>query len=474
MTDTYRMEKDSLGEMRVPNTALWGAQTQRAMENFPISNLRFPRSFIAALGTIKKAAAETNRDLGLLPESVARDVIAAADEVIAGKLDEHFVLDIFQTGSGTSSNMNANEVIANRAIQLQGGQIGEKGVHPNDHVNIGQSSNDVIPTAMQVAACLRIQNELIPALRTLQKSLEAKAAEFDRIVKSGRTHMMDATPVRLGQEFGGYARQIALGIRRIEEAANDLAELPLGGTAVGTGVNTHEEFPPKTIARISAATGVEFREASNHIERQGTRDTIVYAHGALNTLAVSLTKIANDLRLMASGPRAGIAEITLPAIQPGSSIMPGKVNPVIPEAVTMLSAQVMGNHTTVTVSGMGSYFELNVMMPVMAYALLQSIELLASGARVFAGKCIDGITANEDRCTELLEGNPSLATALAPRIGYDLAATIAKEAFRRRTTAREVAYELSGLPRAEVDEIMNALEMTHPGIPGGVMLPGGG
>jgi fumarate hydratase class II len=285
---------------------------------------------------------------------------------------------------------------------------------------------------------------------------------------------MDATPVRLGQEFGGYAAQVALGIRRIEAAADDLAELPLGGTAVGTGVNTHEDFAKKTIERLSKATGVQFREASNHFERQSTRDTVVYAHGALNTLAVSMSKIANDLRLMASGPSAGIAEITLPAIQPGSSIMPGKVNPVVAEAVTMVGAQVMGNHTTITVGGLGSYFELNVMMPVMAHALLQSIELLASSARVFAEKCIDGITVNEERATELLERNPSLATALAPRIGYDLAATIAKEAFKRKTTAREVAYELSGLNRSEVDEIMDARAMTHPGIPGGTILPGGG
>jgi fumarate hydratase class II len=347
-------------------------------------------------------------------------------------------------------------------------------VHPNDHVNLGQSSNDVIPTAMQVAACERIQQHLVPALSVLEQSLERKAREFDDIVKSGRTHLMDATPVRLGQEFSGYAAQVALGVRRLQDAVSDLAELPLGGTAVGTGVNTHEDFARKTIDRLAADSGVEFREASNHFERQSTRDTIVYAHGTLNTIAVSLTKIANDLRFLASGPRAGIAEITLPTIQPGSSIMPGKVNPVIPEAVTMVGAQVMGNHTTITIGGIGSYFELNLMMPVVAHALLQSIELLAAAARVFAEKCVDGITANEERCSELLEGNPSLATALAPRIGYDLAATIAKEAFKRRATAREVAYELSGLSREEVDEIMNAREMTHPGIPGGVMLPGGG
>ena len=470
----YRVEKDSLGEMKVPGDALWGAQTQRAVENFPISNLRFPRAFIAALGLIKRSAAETNVELELLPNDVAKDVIASANEVIEGKHDAHFVIDIFQTGSGTSSNMNANEVIANRAIQIRGGSIGNKGVHPNDHVNLGQSSNDVIPTAMQVAACVQIKEDLLPSLRTLQQSLERKAREFDGIVKSGRTHLMDATPVRLGQEFGGFAAQVALGARRVEQALEDMAELPLGGTAVGTGINTHERFAEVAVGRLAQATGVPFRKAANHFERQATRDTVVFAHGALNTLAVSFTKIANDLRLLASGPSAGIAEITLPSIQPGSSIMPGKVNPVIPEAVTMVAAQVMGNHTTITVGGTGSYFELNVMMPVMAHSLLQSISLLAAAARVLAEKCVDGITANEARCTELLEKNPSLATALAPRIGYDLAATIAKESFKRRSTAREVAYELSGLTRAEVDEIMDAKVMTEPGIPGGVMMPGGG
>jgi fumarate hydratase, class II len=460
--------------MQVPANALWGAQTQRAVENFPISNLRTPRPFIAALGLIKRSAAETNAELELLPRDVAKHVIAAANEVIEGKHDGDFVLDIFQTGSGTSSNMNANEIIANRAVQLRGGKIGQKDVHPNDHVNLGQSSNDVIPTAMQVAACVQIKDELLPALQILQNALERKTREFDHIVKSGRTHLMDATPVRLGQEFGGFASQVALGARRVQLALEDMSELPLGGTAVGTGINTHERFAELTIARISNATGIQFREASNHFERQATRDTVVFAHGALNTLAVSFMKIANDLRLLASGPSAGIAEITLPAIQPGSSIMPGKVNPVIPEAVTMVAAQVMGNHTTITVGGMGSYFELNVMMPIMAHALLQSIGLLAAAARVMAEKCIDGIVANEARCTELLEKNPSLATALAPRIGYDLAATIAKESFKRNRTAREVAYELSGLSKSEVDEIMDTRIMTEPGIPGGAILPGGG
>jgi fumarate hydratase, class II len=469
-----RVEKDSLGEMQVPADALYGAQTQRAVENFPISDLRFPRSFIAALGVIKKAAAETNVELGLLDADIAKSIGEAADEVIRGEHDAQFVIDIFQTGSGTSTNMNVNEVLANRAIQLRGGSIGSKGVHPNDHVNAGQSSNDVIPTAMQVAACIAIRQELLPALGTLRDSLRAKEREFDHIVKSGRTHLMDATPVRLGQEFGGYAAQIEHGMERLAAAERDLADLPLGGTAVGTGINTPAEFAAKAIARIADATGVEFREARNHFERQGTRDTIVYAHGALNTLAVSMMRIANDVRWLGSGPRAGLNEITLPAIQPGSSIMPGKVNPVIPEAVTMVAAKVMGNNTTVTVGGTGSYFELNVMMPVMAHALLQSVTLLARASTVLAGKCIDGIVANEDRCRELLEGNLSLATALAPKIGYDDAAAIAKQAFKEGKTAREVARERQVLPEAELDKVLDARAMTEPGIPGGKPMPGGG
>jgi fumarate hydratase, class II len=460
---TTRPEKDSLGEMQVPASALYGAQTQRAVENFPISDLRFPRSFIAGLGMIKKAAAETNMELGLLDAGLGRAIMDAADEVIRGDHDAQFVVDIFQTGSGTSTNMNANEVLARRASQLRGGAGAE--VHPNDHVNAGQSSNDVIPTAMQVAACVAIHRELIPALEQLRGSLQRKAREFDGIVKSGRTHLMDATPVRLGQEFGGYAAQVEFGIERLRAVERDLAELPLGGTAVGTGINTHAEFAARAIARIAAAAGIEFREARNHFERQGTRDTVVYAHGAMNTIAVSLMRIANDIRWLGSGPRAGLNEITLPAIQPGSSIMPGKVNPVIPEAVTMVAAQVMGNNTTITVGGQGSWFELNVMMPVMAHALLQSISLLSRASVVLAAKCIDGITANEDRCRELLEGNLSLATALAPRIGYDEAAAVAKQAFSEGRTARDVARERNVLPDAELDAVLDARAMTEPGIP---------
>jgi fumarate hydratase class II len=461
MTD-YRIEKDSLGEMKVPAGALWGAQTQRAVENFPISDLRFPRAFIRALGLIKRAAAATNAELGLVDLDVAEAIGEAAGEVVSGDHDDHFVLDIFQTGSGTSTNMNANEVIANRASQLRDGAR----VHPNDHVNFGQSSNDVIPSAMQVAAVERIHAALVPALEGLRDALAAKASAFDPVTKSGRTHKMDATPVRLGQEFAGFARQVELGIERVRAAAEDLAELPLGGTAVGTGINTHPAFARAAIDRISEATGQSFREAEDHFERQGTRDTVVYAHGALNAVAVSLAKIANDLRLMASGPRAGLAEITLPAIQPGSSIMPGKVNPVIPEAVHMVAAQVMGNHTTVTVGGLGSYLELNVMMPVMAYALLQSIELLSSASRVLAEKCVAGIEANASRARELLERNLSLGTALAPHVGYDTSAAIAKRAFAEDRTVREVAAEEGVLDAERLEEVLDARAMTEPGIPG--------
>jgi fumarate hydratase, class II len=457
----YRLEQDSLGEMRVPADALYGPQTQRAVENFPISGLRFPREFIAALGLIKRAAAETNVELGLLPAGTGQAIADAASEVMTGEHDGEFVVDIFQTGSGTSTNMNANEVIATLAARRLGSRV-----HPNDHVNSGQSSNDVIPTAMQVAAAVAMEEALVPALERLARSLSAKATEFDDVVKSGRTHLMDATPVRLGQEFGGFARQAVLGIRRVREARDDLLELPLGGTAVGTGINTHPDFAGRAIERIAGATGLPFREAENHFERQATRDTAVFAHGALNTLAVSLTKIASDLRLLASGPRTGLAEITLPAIQPGSSIMPGKVNPVIPEAVTMVAAQVMGNHTTITAAGTGGHFELNVMMPVMAHALLQSISLLTSACSVLADRCVDGVTANRERIGELLEVNLSLGTALAPHIGYDAAAALAKEAFAANRTVRELAREQGLLPPEELEKVLDPRAMTEPGIPG--------
>ncbi len=473
----FRAESDSLGEMRVPAEALWAAQTQRAVENFPISGLRLPPPFLRALALIKKAAAQTNEDLGLLDAARSEAIQLAAQEIVEGGHADQFPIDVFQTGSATSTNMNMNEVVARLANRRLLDSVSDgpaTTVHPNDHVNLGQSSNDAIPAAMQIAACVALRESLDPALEKLQDSLSRKAEEFDGLLKSGRTHLMDATPIRLGQEFGGYAAQVRHSRVRLDAAIADMLELPLGGTAVGTGINTHEEFAARTIERIAAWTGIEFREASNHFERQATRDTIVFAHGAMNALAVSLSKIANDLRWLASGPRAGLAEINLPATQPGSSIMPGKVNPVIPESVTMAAAQIMGNHTTITIGGLGSFFELNVMMPVMAYALLQSIDIAASASANLATKCVDGITANEMRLRELLEGNLMLATALAPRIGYDAAAKLAKDAFARGTTVRELAREREVLPAAELEEVLDVRAMTEVGMPGGGPMPGAG
>jgi fumarate hydratase class II len=461
----FRIEKDSMGEMRVPGDALYGAQTQRAVENFPISNLRFPREFIRAMGLIKLSAARANMDLGQLDGKIGEAIVSAAQEVMDGKLDSQFVLDIFQTGSGTSTNMNANEVISNRAIQLLGGVVGsKKPVHPNDHVNMGQSSNDVIPTAMHVSALEAIERSLIPALRRLQLALEAKAKEFDPIVKIGRTHLQDATPVRLGQEFGGYARQVELGIRRLEKLRDTLGELPLGGTAVGTGINTDPAFPPKTIQHLSKITGIQFMEAKNHFEAQGGKDAIVEASGALKTIAVSLTKIANDIRWLGSGPRCGIGEIILPETQPGSSIMPGKVNPVIAESVLMVAAQVIGNDTAITIGGQAGVFELNVMMPVMAHNLLESIRLLGSSANNFTDKCISGVAADEKRCNDMIEKSLAMCTALAPEIGYDQAAAIAKESYKTGKTVREIALEKKIIPADRLNEILDPMRMTMPGI----------
>jgi len=454
-----------MGEMRVPADALYGAQTQRAVENFPISNIRFPREFIRAMGLIKLASARANMDLGLLDKKIGSAIVKAAQEVAGGGLDEHFVLDIFQTGSGTSTNMNTNEVIANRAIQMLGGVVGSKRpVHPNDHVNMGQSSNDVIPTAMHVAALDGIENKLIPALRRLHKALSSKAKEFDSIVKIGRTHLQDATPVRLGQEFGGYARQIQLGIRRLEKLRDTLGELALGGTAVGTGINTHPKFPKKAIQYLSKLTGLNFREAQDHFEAQGGKDAIVEASGALKTVAVSLTKIANDIRLLGSGPRCGIGEINLPETQPGSSIMPGKVNPVIAESLLMAAVQVIGNDAAITVGGQAGNFELNVMMPVITHNVLESIRLLTSSAENFAARCVEGIEANEERCNEMIEKSLAMCTALAPVIGYDRAAAIAKESYKTGRTVRQIALEKNVLTRKELDKILNPMRMTKPGI----------
>ncbi len=456
-----RIEKDSLGEVSVPAAALYGAQTQRAFENFPISGQRFGRRFIQALGWIKQAAAEANAGLGLLDDEVAKTIAAAAAEVASGKWDGEFVLDIYQTGSGTSTNMNTNEVVAHRASQMADGAK----VHPNDHVNFGQSSNDVIPTAMHVSARVAIENDLIPALAHMAGALEAKAEKFDGIVKSGRTHLMDATPVRLGQEFSGYAHQIRRGIERLSRVSDELAELALGGTATGTGINTHPNFSATAITRISELAGHPFHEAENHFEAQGAKDAVVNASGALNTVAVSLLKIADDIRWLSSGPTSGIHEIRLPAVQPGSSIMPGKVNPVLAEAMMMVSARVAGNHTTITIAGGRGNFELNVMMPVMAHSLLESIMLLANGCVAFTDRCLVGIEANESRARELLEKNPAIATALNPYIGYDRAAEIAKEAAREGRSVRDVAAGKDLMSSEELDDALDVRGMTEPGLP---------
>jgi len=470
VNEETRIERDSMGEMRVPIHAYYGASTHRAVLNFPISDLRFPRAFIRAIGQIKQAAAQTNADLGTVDATVAAAIVQAAQEVIDGKLDSHFVLDIFQTGSGTSTNMNANEVIANRASELLGGSRGSRKVHPNDHVNFGQSSNDVIPTSIHLAALVSIEHDLIPALRSLQEALEEKSREFMPVIKTGRTHLQDATPIRLGQEFLGYVGQIERGIQRVRHAQNELAEVALGGTAVGTGVNTHPEFASRVCQRLSAANGIEVRETDNHFQAQSTLDNIVEASGALNTLAVSLMKIANDIRWLGSGPRAGIGEIELPAVQPGSSIMPGKVNPVIAESLCMVCAQVMGNHTTITVAGQSGNFEINVMMPVAAYNLLQSISLLAAASRNFSEQCVKGLTATT-KGPDMVERGLAICTSLAPVIGYDAAAAISKEAHKTGKTIREVAREKTQLTEADLDRILDPASMTKPGLEGG---PAGG
>jgi fumarate hydratase, class II len=466
-SSAVRIERDTMGELAVPADAYYGVQTARAIENFPISSLRFPRAMIRAMGIIKRAAASVNYGLGLLDKKLAEAIQQAATEVIGGKLDAEFPVDIFQTGSGTSTNMNTNEVISNRATELLGGARGSKLVHPNDHVNLGQSSNDVIPTAIHIAASETIQLQLIPALARLQKALARKAREFDKIVKIGRTHLQDATPVRLGQEFGGYARQIELGIARMKRAQEALSEVALGGTAVGTGLNCHPKFSSKVMAVISKETGCSFREAKNHFEAQSTQDSLVEASGALRTVAVSLMKIANDIRWLGSGPRCGLGEINLPETQPGSSIMPGKVNPVIAESVTMVCAQVIGNDVTVTIGGQAANFELIVMLPVMAYNVLQSIELLATASHNFAVKCIDGIKPNEERCRSLIEESLAMCTALAPEIGYEAAAKLAKDAYKSGKTVREVAREQKVLAEKRLAQLLDPWRMTEPGGPVG-------
>ena len=453
-----RTERDSMGEMQVPAHALYGASTQRAVLNFPISDMRYPRRFIKALGQVKLAAAQTNGELRLIDRAIADAIVEAAQEVVDGKHDHHFVVDIFQTGSGTSTNMNANEVIAH---VVQGHKRTDKKVHQNDHVNFGQSSNDVIPSATHIAAASAINEDLLPALATLQSSLEKKSKEFWQIIKTGRTHLQDATPIRLGQEFLGYAGQIERGKKRVEQALAELTEIALGGTAVGTGINTHPEFAKRTAARLAQMTGIPIHETTNHFQAQSSLDNCVAASGALKTVAVSLTKIANDLRWLGSGPRAGIGEIELPAVQPGSSIMPGKVNPVICESVLMVCVQVIGNDAAITVGGQSGNFEINLMMPIIAYDLLQSISLLANASTNLAKQCVDGLKATA-KGPEMVERGLAICTSLAPIIGYDAAANLAKEAAKTGKTIREVAREKTKLTEAELDKILDPSLMCEP------------
>ena len=458
-----RIERDSMGEMEVPVDALYGASTMRAVLNFPISDLRFSRTFIRALGLVKQAAARAYMEMDVLDKDIGGAIDGAAQEVIDGKLDHHFVLDIFQTGSGTSTNTNANEVIANRASQLMGGDLGSRLVHPNDHVNLGQSSNDVIPTSIHLAALLAIKEDLIPALKNLEAELRRKSEEFWPIIKTGRTHLQDATPVRLGQEFLGFSGQAENSIKRLGRAQDALAEVALGGTAVGTGVNTHPEFSQRACKIISDTSGVTIRETTNHFQAQSTLDALVEASGQLRTVAISLHKIANDIRFIGSGPRAGLGEILLPEVQPGSSIMPGKINPVISESVIQVAVQVFGNDATVALAGQGSYFELNTMMPVAAFNILQTIELLSTSANNFADQCVKGIQATPTG-PAMVEKGLMLGTALTPAIGYDAAAAIAKEASGSGQTIREVAKIRTELSDDQLDQLLDPEDMTHPSL----------
>ena len=453
-----RIEKDSMGEMQVPEHAMYGASTARAVENFPVSDLRFSREFIRALGRIKQTAAVVNSDLGKLEKDQAALIQKAAIEVVEGHWDEEFVVDIFQTGSGTSTNMNANEVIAHRCAQIDDSVY----VHPNDHVNMGQSSNDVIPTAMHLASADLLAHELLPALRYLQNTLESKAAETMNAVKIGRTHLMDATPITIGQEISGWARQIELGIKRLESTLPRITELAQGGTAVGTGLNTHPDFGSKIADELSKSYGIEFHEAKNHFEAQAAQDAAVELSGQLKTVAVSLVKIANDVRLLNAGPRCGIGEITVPSVQPGSSIMPGKVNPVIAESMAQVCAQVIGNDAAISFGGASGLLDLNVMLPVMAHNLLESEKLLATASRMFADKCINGLVANRERCAEQIEWSMSMVTSLAPVIGYDRASHIAKQAVSEGKTVRQVCLEEAIIDSDELDSLLDPLTMLKP------------
>jgi fumarate hydratase class II len=454
----FRKEKDTMGTVLIPKNAYYGPQTQRAVENFPISGITLQPEFIYALGLIKKCASEVNFELGLLEREISAAISQAAQEVMAGEFEDQFVVDVFQTGSGTSTNMNMNEVIAVRANEIITGKKALKSpVHPNDHVNLGQSSNDVIPTAIHISSLTSIKHRLIPSLGHLHRVLSSKSTEFSSVVKIGRTHLQDAVPLTLGQEFSGYARQIELGIQRIEDNEKRLSELALGGTAVGSGLNAHPEFAGKVIELITEQTKVSFKEAVNHFEAQAARDAAVETSAALKTVAVSLVKIANDIRWLASGPRCGIGEINIPALQPGSSIMPGKVNPVIPEAVIQVASQVMGNDLTIMFGGQSGVFELNVMLPVIAYNLLQSINLLTSSVEVFAEKCIKGITSNRVKCAAGIEKSLAMVTSLVPHIGYDKAASIAQKAYDTGKTIREVVLEEKILPEHLLDDLLKPM-----------------
>ena len=456
----FRREQDSMGKFDVPIDAYYGANTMRAVLNFPISELSFPRSLIRAMASTKLAAAQVNVELGELDSKLADAIVSAAKEVADGKFDDQFVVDVFQTGSGTSTNMNANEVISNRAIEILGGEKGSRTpVHPNDHVNMGQSSNDVIPTCIHVAALGAIRTDLIPALRQLQGDLEKKADEFMSIIKTGRTHLQDATPIRLGQEFLGYVGQIERGIQRTETAASELSEVALGGTAVGTGVNAHPEFATRVCAKLSEILGVDVHETSNHFQAQSTLDNIVAASGGLKTIAVSLMKISNDIRWIGSGPRGGFGEIMLPEVQPGSSIMPGKVNPVIPESVCQVAAQVIGNDAAIAIAGQSGNFEINVMMPVAAYNLLQSIDLLAASAKNLAEQCISGLEATTAG-PDMVERGLAIVTALVPHIGYDASAAIAHEAQETDKTVKEISLIRTDLTEDQLVEILDPSSMT--------------
>jgi len=458
-----RIERDSMGKMQVPDNAYYGAQTQRAFKNFPVSDLKVPIPTIKALGTIKRSAAIVNNKLGFISDKIKEGIVSAADEVISGKFNNQFIIDVFQTGSGTSSNMNTNETIANRASEIMGGNIGDRfPVHPNDHVNYGQSSNDVFPTAIHVSANVEVQNSLIPALEKLHKSLDKKANEFDSIMKIGRTHLQDATPIRLGQEFSGYAQMVKNGITRLKNAQPLLSELAQGGTAVGTGINTHKDFGKLIAKEISNFTGVQFKEAENHFEAQAAQDAAVELSGVLKTIAVSLSKIANDIRWLGSGPRAGLGEIILPAVQPGSSIMPGKVNPVICESMIQVCAQVIGNDLAITLGGQGGVFELNLMLPLIAHNLLESIQILGNASIMFKDNLVDGLKADEKKCKDYIEGSLAMCTSLAPVIGYDKAAAIAHKAFETGKTVREIALEDQVLDQQKLNELLDPRSMTEP------------